>query len=272
MKIKDFKYKDKLLSEFDLIMCDPNNNSGNNTVEGVKFVFNTIKMPNSEKYNKTYVSHESPLSAIFGICKRPCDNNKNYFDQYELEDIINWLSGNDYEEFQPCDEEFDDIVFYGSFVKIDFVRHGEHIYKLIVAFETNSSFGYGVERNINFEILSENSTYDIINDSDETGHLSPSLVEIQLKKRGDLLIKNLLNDELDLCIKNCEADEIITFDNEHKILLSSENKHNLYDDFNYCFLKLYKTKSDFVNTLSFSLPCKVNIKYRPLRKVPILCQ
>lgn len=272
MEIKNFKYKDKLLSEFGLIMCDPNNNSGKNTIEGAKLVFETVKPPVGEKYNKTSASYESPLSAPFGICKMPCNNTEDYFNQYELNDIISWLTGNEYEEFQPCDEEFDDIIFYGLFTKIDYVRHGEHIYKLIVTFETNSSFACGVERDINFEILSTNDTYNIINDSDEIGYLSPAFVEIKLKEKGDLLIRNQLNDELDLCIKNCENNEIITIDNEHKILLSTENKHNLYDDFNYHFLKLYKTKTEFVNTLTFSLPCTVRIKYRPLRKVPILCQ
>lgn len=272
MKLKDFKYKDKLLSEFGLIMCDPNNNGGTNTTEGAKFIFNTVKPPISEKYNITYTSYEAPLSATFGICKLPCNNTEDYFNQYELNDIVSWLTGNEYEEFQPCEEEFDDIIFYGSFTKIDYVRYGEHIYKLIVTFETNSSFAYGVERDINFEILSANDTYDIINDSDEIGYLSPSFVEIQLKKKGDFLIKNQLNNELDMYVKNCENNETITIDNEHKILSSSENKHNLYDDFNYHFLKLYKTKSEFVNTLTFSLPCRVRIKYRPLRKVPILCQ
>lgn len=271
MRIIDFEYKNKLLSQFNLMLCDPDNNGGTNIIEGAKLTFNTVKPVLKEKYKKINTTYESPLSATFGICKRVCNGVVEYFDQYELRDIERWLSSKTYQQFQPCDEEFDDIVFFGSFTQINYERHGEHIYKLVVTFETDSPHGYTKEKLSKFTIRNANDSFHLINSGDEVGYISPSFLEIKIKKAGNLLITNSL-DEDSLSIKNCKLNEIITLDNDNQILSTDTSSHKIYDDFNYKFLKLFRTEDTSDNKLTFSLPCEVTVRYRLIRKVPILCQ
>ena len=251
-------------------MCDPDNSSGTRTIDGAKLTFNTVKT-DSEKYKKTSTTYEAPLQARFGICKKPCGNKYQYFDEYELRDIERWLTSKTYRKFQPCDEEFDDIIFYGSFTQISYERYGEQIYKLVVTFETDSPYAYSKERTSKFTIDEEYGTFHIINNSDEIGYISPFLLEIKTKKAGDLVISNSL-DEDNLAIKNCQINETIKIDNENQILSTDVSGHKIYDDFNYSYLRLFKNETSGDNELSFSLPCEVVIKYQFSKKVPILCQ
>ncbi|WRK55793.1 DUF6558 family protein [Coprobacillaceae bacterium CR2/5/TPMF4] len=94
----------------------------------------------------------------------------------------------------------------------------------------------------------------------------PKKLTITLRQAGDLTITNSLDDRT-FGIKNCENNEVITIDCVNRIIQTSSDTHNVYDDFNYNFFRLMQTETDTENEFTFSLPCDVEMTYNEVRKV-----
>jgi len=96
-----------------------------------------------------------------------------------------------------------------------------------------------------------------IDSSDEVG-TSYVNAEITCNSDGNLQITNLLTGLITL-VKNCKTGEVITLDSVNGIISSSISSHDIYNDFNYQFLKVENTLNTRVNPILVSLPCSMVI-------------
>ena len=82
----------------------------------------------------------------------------------------------------------------------------------------------------------------VYNHSDETGDIYPYTV-IKCLESGDLRIVNSMDSE-EFELKNCSVNEIITVDNKHRVITSSDSNHDLNEDFNFNYIKLCNTYAE----------------------------
>lgn len=129
----------------------------------------------------------------------------------------------------------------------------------------NAPFGYSPLITRKFEITDTNKSATIYVNTDEDDYIYP-YVEISMVGYGDLKITN--NTEIehrDFLLGNVVSNEVITIDNSLPIIISSQNGHNAYSDFNKHWIRLVNGK----NVLTFNLNCTVKIQYREIRKVGV---
>ena len=82
---------------------------------------------------------------------------------------------------------------------------------------------------------------------------------------GDLEIHNDFEDRTTI-IKDCRTDEEITF-SKYLQISSSDETHDIYNDFNYQFFRICNNYNTNENVVTFSIPCRYSIIYNPIRKV-----
>lgn len=89
-------------------------------------------------------------------------------------------------------------------------------------------------------------------------------MEITLQEAGNFILKNSAetNSSNYLEIKNIAKGEIITIDSELPSI-SSSTSHDVWNDFNKFWFRLY----DDYNKLTANLACTINIKYRETRRL-----
>lgn len=130
----------------------------------------------------------------------------------------------------------------------------------------DSSLAYSSEINHNFEIKHPGDSYSFFVNNDEQVLIYPDMV-ITVPSNGTLKITN--SQELDTSyssdFKNLTTNEVISIHHELPDITSSKSSHNIWNDFSLKFPRLY----DGLNTLTFSLPCKVTLKYREHRRLVI---
>ena len=100
--------------------------------------------------------------------------------------------------------------------------------------------------------------------SDEIGVIYTT-VKITCKSSGDLELTNLTYDTT-VKVDNCKNDEVITIDGESLVITTDDPSHDICDDFNYEFFAIGNTINDRRNRIAVTLPCLVEIKYRPIIK------
>ena len=126
-----------------------------------------------------------------------------------------------------------------------------------------STYPYGFEDNIKQTCNGKNFT--IYNNSDEVGTLYPTVI-ITCNEAGDLSIENDMDNEI-MVIKNCSAGEVITIDSKYKIIFTNDKSHDIYNDFNWNYLKVCNTYDMRFNNYISSLDITIEINYSPVRKV-----
>ena len=125
---------------------------------------------------------------------------------------------------------------------------------------------YAYKENLHLEFnASGNTNFTIYSVSDEIGFINP-YVTIQILAEGDLTIKNSMDDYYTQ-IKNCTYLEEIKLDCKNKLIFTSNNSHNISNDFNFIFPKIYNSEEENENVYTLSLPCNVSIDYSPIIKV-----
>ena len=134
-----------------------------------------------------------------------------------------------------------------------------------LTFNTNAPYGFYDNEPI-VTTLAANESINIITTSDEIGYIYPYL-KLTILADGDLKITN--QEQKSTVVKGCKKNEVLTFSGANKIITSSS--HSLLpQNFNYFFPRLVTTYSSDLNVLTFSLPCNLELKFDPIRKVGIL--
>lgn len=275
MYITDFEYADKRLSDFGYIVCHIGSDAGMRDVDiGCDITFNTIKNTHSSKRYIASSSYENVYTmSPFEIMKSPCgkDNDEMYLTDKEVSQLMMWLNRREYRKFKPINSvnSHMDICYYGSF-NVKQKMSGDNIIGLSLTFTSNAPYGFTDEVLLDFNITENDKMFYIHGNGDEIGHVYPKMTIICVQD-GDIEITNKTTG-ITLSVKNCKQDEIIYIDGELKIITTScmDTHTTLYSDFEYEFLDINITDDDYsINEYISSTPCKIIVKYSPIRKVGV---
>lgn len=261
----DFYYDGQYLSDYGFIICGEAGEVGDGVVTpGSKITFNKVARNGGKRFSLTSAKYDECYTAEFHICKK----NNAVISNDEYRDIMRWLNRREFLQLYFIDD-FDndsDTCFYNASFAIEKVYNKYQLRMLKLTMETDSPFGYGQEQTATYTIGDITKTVLLSDVSDEIGYTYPSM-EITINKNGDFEMYNQTFDSL-MRIKNCSVDEVITIDGDAKIISTSNEAHKatLYNDFNFEFFKFGNTIDNRSNRISFTLPCKVELRYKPIIK------
>ena len=266
----DFVFSGSHLSDFGFMICTFEGSSGSEVVTaGSNITFNTVPRHRGKTHSLTGTQYDECLQAKFTIAKNPCEYDDMKITKDEFRDIMRWLNRNEFLEFRLIDEsEYDtETCFYKASFNIEKRLIGGLIYGIDLTLETDAPFGYAEERVITLN-MEANEEYTIYDTSDEIGYIYPDMT-ITCGAAGELRLTNLTlaTDEYDyMSITGCEGKEVITVQGDTFIMETTLNAHPLYDHFNFNFLRIGNTYNNRRNVITSTLPCTLELRYRPIIK------
>ena len=266
MNAVDFKYDGQFLSDYGFIICDFNGSNGlNEATTSSKISFETVPMLGGRRYSLVNAKYDEALSFQFDICKNPEVYDDLFITSDEYRDLMRWLNRDQFLEL--ClfdnDEDYDPCYFNASF-NAEKLKIGERVCGVRLYAQTDSPYALGEEITITKNFYSGYAVKEINDMSDEIGFIYPS-IKITCKSDGDLTLSNLTYD-VDVEINNCINNEVITIDGESLTITTDNPSHSICDDFNYEFFVIGNTMNDRRNRITTSIPCLIEIKYRPIIK------
>lgn len=265
MKSTNFEYDGLLLSDKGFMICTFSSDGISTVSGGSNITFNTISKQHGVINELVSTDYQDVLTTTFHICKNPCGGRIQQ-DQFitleEYRDLMRWLNRKEYLEFRFLDDEWYYVFFEGTF-NINQIIYMDNIVGLELTLITNRPFAIGQERKIIINNVLENGTYIIKDDSDEIGYIYPKM-KITCNSSGNLSINNSIENRTTY-IKSCSYGEVLTFD--YPVISSSLTHANLQNDFNWNFFRLANTFDNNKNELTISIPCDIEITYRPIIKV-----
>ena len=293
MYLVDFVYDGLKLSDFGC-MVGSAVTSNNDSVE----MGSVVKLEtaiNHGSYISEIVNADYPdvYSVTFDIFKKPCGGGyKDVFEDKEVTWFMRWLNRKDYKKFVPIydnPKDFYRVFFMGSFTECKAINIHGQVYGFAVTFTSNSPFAYLDYKPNTFNVINTGEQFVIINsatklqetltggtfslydESEELGAVYPKSFVIKLSAAGDLILKNSMDKaERYTEVRNCVADETLTFDCIHKVITSDKEHVKLYNDFNYVFPRLMNEFYDGMNKFSMTINGEVTVDYNPIRKVGVI--
>ncbi len=266
MNAVDFQYDGQYLSDYGFMICEFDGSNGvDNVATSANITFDKVPMFNGRKQSLVNAKFDECISFEFDICKDPDYHDDLYLTSDEYRDLARWLNRNQF--LQLCifdnEEDYEPCYFNASF-NIEKIKIGERVCGMRLYVETDSPYAHGKEITIVRDFVEGDMTEIISDLSDDIGFIYPSL-KITCKASGNLV---LTNETYGVAteIKGCKANEVITINGETLIVESDDSSHDIYDSFNYEFFVIGNTLNDRKNTLSVSIPCTVEIKYKPIIK------
>lgn len=268
----DFEFDGQRLSDLGYVMGNFNGSSDSEIDIGCDITFTTIKNNHSSIHSKTSSSYENVYSTTFEILKNPCSTNDPYLNTSEVRYFANWLNVEDYRELILTSDIDDDLHYFGSF-NIKPILVGGRIGGLSLTFTANTPYAFQSPVIHHGMLLNPDDELCIYGDGDMQRSILPT-IKVRCLQKGDLEITNSLTGQ---CVKvdNCIADETITLDGEHKIILTDKpDKHpTLANDFNYEWFEIANNGQhgrQLGNYYSSTLPCELTVTYLPIRKVGVI--
>ena len=268
----DFEYDGKRLSDFGMMICTFDSSGLETVSSGADITFNTIKSVGSNKVKMYGSKYEEMYTNPFQICKNPCSNNDNmYFETNEESALQRWLCRKDgYHQFKPIQEDLKDVYWNASFSSKQ-INLGGKIIGLELTMYTDSPYAYLSIGDINYSV-NPNDSFSIFDSSDEVGFIYP-IVEITCNGDGKIVLQNNM-DKKKLILTNVTQGEIITLDGENKIPVSSANRPDFPNCFNYHYPRIFNkiengidVRENIFTLSSDSVPCDITFKYSPIVKI-----
>lgn len=147
---RDFKYKDKYVSDFGMIAIKSDNENENGlSRELVKSSFSTHKRTLSVRG----VKYKEPMKLKFLILKNPCISMDHmYMTREEVEYITEWLTSANKPEKLYLDSNIEEY-YVGMFTDVE-TRFADDIYGINITFECTSPYSFTHHKRT---FLSENS-------------------------------------------------------------------------------------------------------------------
>ena len=259
-----YVFNNKSCEEFGLIICSFDSKSGVQTSSaGSKIELTTSKPPYSNKWTRYNIQYSEPLEFSFQIMK--IDGSEiTTFDQ---EKINRWMVRiDDYKWLHFEQPDHDEIFFNAQVVDSKLISVGGVNLGMEFNFVTDSPYAYTSEQIKNYSV-SNGNTKTFFNRSSEVGNLYPYMT-VKIKSDCNFAILNSIENRK-FQIDNCKAGEILTIDNENKVISSSISNRAVYDGFNYNWFRFVNTYDDNVNTLTFTGDADIEFKYRFVRKIGV---
>lgn len=254
----DFIFDSQRLSDYDCIICSFD---GEVSSSGAEIEYNVVKAPNKNKYNFYGAQFNEVITWEFSICKNPCGNDNEYFDQYEESMLSKWLLKLDnYKWFQFDQEGYEDLFYM---VTINMFPH--QIAGRTVGFDltvtSNCAYGF-TDLIFKKAIINASTPLKFVVNNDLNVCEYPEMI---ITGQGDFYISNdsdkSQNVILDKASEFTNVSTPIVMDSDNEIITGIASP----DDFNWYFLRLV----DGENILSTNSVYDVNIefKYREARRV-----
>lgn len=260
----DFEYDGIRLGNLGYIICRFNGGGLETMSNGSEITFNKTSLKHGEKWELASTEYGECLQTTLQICKNPCMVDNMYLSLQEISKLSSWLNRKGFHKLKFFADEYYDLYFEASF-NISRIELNNVPVGLELSIETK--LPYALHDPVSVTIKSESSNWNktIISKSDDEGYIYPK-TEIELWDDGDLIISNSLDDKI-MEINNCTSGEVVSID--YPIISSSNSAHKIYNDFNWKFLRVFNTFKSGKNTLSVSLPCKIQMTYSPIVKLGI---
>lgn len=269
MYAEDFEYDGRRLSDYGLMICTFGGSSGVETIStGAQISLTTVSRFNNRRRSIVNANYAEYMKTTFYVAKNPCVSVVD-ISPTEYREIVKWLNRRRFIplRFLSLVGHSPDPCYFNAMCNIQKVTAGDRIVGIEISVETDSPFGYGEERK---EIIMPGYDGQDYVDyfTDEVGFIYPN-VKITLMGAGNLTIHNSLDKE-DTVITNCSDGEVITMDGEKQSLHSNLLSHEMYDCFNYNFIKLISQLNQCKNRFTSSVPCSIQITYKPIiRDLPL---
>lgn len=262
MAVSDFIYDNIYLSEFNsgkyvmgYFSADEQPTQGDMNI-------NQVSLFGGKEQPFVYTNYESTLTFTIGIIKNPCVTSETDISIAEMENLKRWLCRPAPHIFKLNDSDYNGIYWEGTF-KVEEQIVGNKRVGVILSFI--STRPYALQDDVVYTgTVAANGKVTINDVSKEIGYIYPDIT-LTVLTDGNLTIYNDF-DQRQTIIKNCEADEVIIFSKYQQISTDSAT-HDLFNDFNYKFIRIGNNYATTENKLSFSLSCRYVITYNPIRKV-----
>jgi ribosomal protein S1 len=250
-------------SSFNLTLCSFDSQSGAVTTNGAKINFTTVKPSGSNKWYAYNRQYESPFEFTLQVIKK----DSKEITIIEQEGINRWMMRNDdYHWLQFEQDGYRDMYFNVQVIESNLISVGNVNVGMEFKCITDSPFGYSAENLVTYNVV-DGAVKNFMNQSEETGKLEPQIT-VTINSDCNFSIYNDIEDRT-FTIKNCVAGEILTIDNENKVITSSISSHDVYEDFNLKWFRFFNTYKERINNLTFSGNATVTFKFRYPRKVGV---
>lgn len=264
----DFEYDNQYLSDYNCIICDFDDSGGTKTADaGSKISFEKVSRNGGKSHTLVNAKYEECIQTSFAICKNP-DLCKSYEDRYisndEYRDLIRWLNRREFLRFRLLSDEYTETCYYNASFNVETITIADRLVGLQLTMETDKPFGYGELVNYKYTFSANATQKKFIDISDEIGYIYPD-IKIKVTSSGSITIKNVEMGST-MVISNCTADEIINIKGAEKIITSNLTAHDIYNDFNYEFLKIGNSINNNINTIQCTGACELTISYYPIVK------
>ena len=270
--VTDFEYDGILLSQVGYAIVSFNGIRDGEISTDSQISFNHTSMMQGKYQPFSSYIYDDVLKMEIYIGKDMCrvENTEDRFNYSisvsDMAFLKRWLSRPTPHVLRAIgDDSYNGVFWRGSFVVEEYVLGGERV-GAHLTFECDAPFGY-MEDVVFRDSLASGSSYKYNCTSDEVGYIYPNLT-VLLKEAGDLELTNT-HDGRKTVVKNCEADEIITFTDKLQIS-SSISSHKILDDFNYVFYRINNSFNNVENTISSNLAIDFVINYNPYAKAVIV--
>lgn len=181
MILDDFKFGDKWLSDFEMVMCAPDDDQtfATRRVEAGEI---TPMRPNPNFY---YTVYDSTLELHMAIIKSTAECGSQDSDIYltgdEIHFLRTWLEGSQTrtELITPSQEDEMNTYYYGVFTEVQPMLNDGNCYGLELVFTCDAPYGYSDEITKRWSSLASSTpvTHKFYTISSETdGFLSPTIV------------------------------------------------------------------------------------------------
>lgn len=273
MYVVDFEFANKRLSDFGCVPCVINGSSGTNEVDiGCNITFDTVKNNHTSKRYIASSTYDDVYTTSFEICKNVCGKSDSdiRMTPLEVEAIISWLHRRDHHKFKVYNAFSSElnVCYFGSFKTVKPVTIGDEILGISVTFEANTPYAMGEEVIMEYELDGENEI-KLYPDGDEYDVVYPK-TKITCLADGDLTLYNDLAGNY-VWIGGCSNGETLTLDGDFEIIYSDKREQNeIANAFNYEYFSMLVDDCHSENTYSSTLPCKLTICYRPIKKVLVM--
>ena len=265
----DFEYDGKCLSEFGFIVCEFDGDGGLKSSEsGSEINFITSPIQGGRRFIQGGSKYDKCLTTTFQIAKNPAffAQDTLVISAEEFRAISRWLNRREFLWFHSFDLEEDmreEPWFRASF-KLTKIEIGGRTYGIQLDMTTDAPFGYGPEVEEVFEFDANELTAEFTDMNDEIGETYP-ILHIVCGDSGTLTLEN---DRTGCActIENCVASEELDFSGDTKIVSTNSVSHDIANDFNYDFFRFANSFEDRDNTITASMPCTVEMRYRPILK------
>ena len=293
MYLVDFVYDGLKLSDFGCMVGSAVTDNSDSVEMGSLVKLETVI--NHGSYRSEIVNADYPdvYTITFDIFRTPCGKGfEDYLDDKEVTWFMRWLNRKEYKKFIPIydnPKDFYRIFFMGTFTECKAISIQGHVYGFTLTFTSNSPFAYLDYKPNTFNVINNGTSFQVFNkhtkeyedyiggtftlydESEELGAVYPHSFTITTLTGGDLVIKNSMDDDDRYTqVKNCAANETLTFDCIHKVITSDKPHAKLYNDFNYVFPRLINEFYDHKNEFYVTLNSTVVVDYNPIRKVGVI--